>query len=151
VSSFEVYAVSRDDHWIRAVGEACQQLSLVTTSLLGISEDELGTLGARGRVTLVLIDTWGRSDIVGLVRSLQERGWRYAVAVTAAPTAREARALLKVWGAYDYWCKTYSTEAIRVDLIRLAREISPACCRGGARYRHRSEPPHSASCTETGP
>ena len=119
-----VIAIGRDPYWLNAVAAAAWPAVTVETiacpDAYPACLDHLPPADARA---LLLVDATGHADVAAVTHTLRSRGWRYAVVVAADPSTREARAVLREGGAYDYWPKSWSSKAIRRALARCVSEI----------------------------
>ena len=115
-----VRALGQDRSWLAAILEIADPSLAVETVFCRDDIDCFAKALPVIEGMLLLLDVTGRSDAGALVRALRAAGWCYVVAVTAAPSAADAREVLKA-GAWDYWPQSYDDERIRQDLLECVR------------------------------
>jgi hypothetical protein len=119
-----VIAIGRDPYWLEAVAAATwAAVTIETIACLDEYPGCLDHLPPADADALLLVDATGHADVAAVAHALRARGWRYTVVVAADPSTREARAVLREGGAYDYWPKSWSSTAIRRALARCVHEI----------------------------
>jgi hypothetical protein len=81
-------------------------------------------LGRPHREALILIDSALGTDVEMSTSVLRKAGWKYVVVVAANPTWKQARAVLREAGGFDYWSRTYDPMILRADLMRCWQEMT---------------------------
>lgn len=120
-----MYAMSQDCHWLQVLRDLPDKL--ISGGKFYCSNDYpfcLNQLGEPDRNALLLIDATGQSNIAETVSQLRKQGWRYVVVVAADPSSKEAHAVFKEAGGYDYLVKCYTHKSIQNELERCLNEIA---------------------------
>ena len=124
MNQHRVIAIGRDPYWLDAVAAATW--AAVTVETIACPDEYPGCLDhlpPADAEALLLVDATAHADIATVTHTLRERGWRYTVVVAADPSTREARAVFREGGAYDYWPKSWSSRAIQRAIARCVGEI----------------------------
>jgi hypothetical protein len=120
-----LYVCSGSARWLTTVLSAAKDEFVVKAVEHPLSDPrcraELGEPPARG---LLLVDATLAPDVEKSIPCLREAGWEYVVVVAAKPDYKQARAVLRDAGGFDYWSKTYDSRILRADLMRCWEEMT---------------------------
>jgi DNA-binding NarL/FixJ family response regulator len=117
----QVFALSRDRHWLGSVDQVCRLLGLAFAAI-DLAEGLRASHPGEKKTTLVLLDGADSGSLIDMTSQMVRAGWTYTVAVVARPDWREARAVLGPAGAYDYWSKSYNGATIQGQLRGVLNE-----------------------------
>jgi hypothetical protein len=120
-----VVALSYDKYWLRSVQNALlhelDRVEIVELhSDLQKSFDDLPTPESKA---LLLLELSMIKDVEQVIAKIRVMSWKYVIAVTADPSAKQATAVLRRNLGYDYWQKTYDKFEIKKQVLSCFEEI----------------------------
>jgi hypothetical protein len=119
-----IYVLSQDRGWVGAIERnASPGVVVHAVCSAGGGPPMLDFLPEADEQALLLVDASDFPNIVEVVRSLRQRGWRYVVAVATQIAWREARQVLADGHGYDYWAKSYDATVVRRDVADVLSRI----------------------------
>jgi len=120
-----LYVCSGSSRWLATVLSAAKDEFVVKVVECQLSDPRRwAELGRPSGTALMLIDSALGPDIEKSIPILRKAGWKHVVVVAANPTWKQARAVLRDAGGFDYWSKTYDPKILRADLMRCLQEMT---------------------------